>query len=356
MAVKPVSRVYTKDDLDCWVDSETYREVVEFVCSLQEAVVGKANDDAGCLVSSQVQRLVSILESINEMIDLHPVEQEKGASRFGKVEFRDFYSALGEQCPELVKRVSGEANIELATYLQESWGDSNRIDYGSGHELNFVSFLLSLCKLGTLRAEDFPALVLKVFTKYMAIMRRLQKTYWLEPAGSHGVWGLDDYHFLPFLFGAAQLSQHPHMRPKSIHNDELVELYKDKYIYFECIDFVNKIKTSTKQEKLSLRWHSPMLDDISSAKSWEKIKEGMVKMYKAGVLGKLPIIQHFLFGSILKCPAGIPERGEADAVERCRHSRDVVNTWGDCCGIKIPSAIAASESVKREERRAVPFD
>ncbi|ODV81502.1 Phosphotyrosyl phosphatase activator [Suhomyces tanzawaensis NRRL Y-17324] len=356
----PSRRITTPEDLQKWIDSPSYQNIVLFVLDLQQLVEGLTND-APVPASEACMKLLDIMAQVDGIIDANPVVIEKDISRFGKVEFRDFYDELQQNSQNILKPLWSQKTThqdaerfgeELATYFSESWGNRTRIDYGSGHELNFISFLYCLYKHEVIQKEDMSAVTLKVFTKYIAIMRRLQKTYWLEPAGSHGVWGLDDYHFLPFLFGSAQLSTHPHMKPKLIHNEELVAMYHEKYMYLECIYFINKIKTLPTQDKLSLRWHSPMLDDILSAKSWQKIKDGMIKMYKAEVLSKLPIVQHFMFGDTIPCPEGVGEHEHVE--EDCGHVH--VNTWGDCCGIKIPSAIAASESLKRNGFKPVPFD
>ena len=67
-------------------------------------------------------------------------------------------------------------------------------------------FLCCLFKVKALEEHDNVACALKLFNKYLEFVRRLQITYRMEPAGSHGVWSLDDYQFIPFIWGSAQLS------------------------------------------------------------------------------------------------------------------------------------------------------
>jgi len=72
-------------------------------------------------------------------------------------------------------------------------------------------------------------------------MRRIQILYMLEPAGSHGVWGLDDYHFLPFLFGANELVNNHHIpMPSDVHSDSILSKYDGEYMYIHCIAFIKQ--------------------------------------------------------------------------------------------------------------------
>ena len=95
-----------------------------------------------------------------------------------------------------------------------------------------------------------------------------------------------------------------------------------------------------------------MLDDISGVKTWDKVNSGMLKMYQAEVLAKLPVAQHFLFGALLPYPE-TPQlethHSEAD-VHVDEHGHLHVRgeaKFGDCCGIAIPSAFAAAEAERK---------
>jgi hypothetical protein len=142
---------------------------------------------------------------------------------------------------------------------------------------------------------------LTLLSAYMELVRALQKRYFLEPAGSRGVWGLDDYHFLVFLFGSAQLCGHKHLRPRSVRDESTLDLLGHEYLYLAAIRHVRDVKVCSFAE------HSPMLHDITGVKSWEKVNAGLLSMYQREVLSKHAVVQHFLFSSFLPRDEEQPE-------------------------------------------------
>jgi serine/threonine-protein phosphatase 2A activator len=82
--------------------------------------------------------------------------------------------------------------------------------------------------------------------RYFSLIRRLVETYTLEPAGSHGVWGLDDTSFLPFLLGSGQLKDQPSApAPTTIMQPEIIQIQKEKNLYFAAIAWINKVHPMT---------------------------------------------------------------------------------------------------------------
>ncbi|XP_027629799.1 serine/threonine-protein phosphatase 2A activator isoform X2 [Tupaia chinensis] len=278
----PKKEIHTVPDMGKWKRSQAYADYIGFILTLNEGVKGKKLTFE-YKVSEAIEKLVSLLNTLDRWIDeTPPVDQP---SRFGNKAYRTWYAKLDEEAENLVATVVpthlAAAVPEVAVYLKESVGNSTRIDYGTGHEAAFAAFLCCLCKIGVLRVDDQIAIVFKVFNRYLEVMRKLQKTYRMEPAGSQGVWGLDDFQFLPFIWGSSQLIDHPHLEPRHFVDEKAVNENHEDFMFLECVRFITEMKTGPFAE------HSNQLWNISAVPSWSKCLE------------KFPVIQHFKFGSLL---------------------------------------------------------
>ncbi|KAI0133839.1 phosphotyrosyl phosphatase activator [Xylariales sp. AK1849] len=338
--IKPAKRINDGPDVNTFLKSKAYRDIGIFVMQLNRAMCPrKVKGEDGVdktrtfLIGSEnetepagpVKKLQQMLSKIESFIDEAP--PDTGPRRFGNVSFRKWYQILGdkissllhESLPESVLRYGSmqegsnvTAEDELGSYLMGSFGSAQRLDYGTGHELSFLAFLGCLWKLGVFKDGEPNGdierdIVLGVFEPYLRVIRRLILTYTLEPAGSHGVWGLDDHSFQPYIYGSAQLTraitENEAMplegsllrapKPGQVAKAEFVDEYRKTNMYFSAIGFINDVKKGPFWE------HSPILFDISGVRDgWGKINKGMIKMFNAEVLSKYPVVQHFPLGSL----------------------------------------------------------
>ena len=297
----PEKRIKNAAQLETFLESDVCLQYERFLTRVSGAVKGKKISNATCQ-SPLLQNVLSVFVEMKAWLgEIPPIKQPM---RYGNKAFRDYLARLNDRILELMTKVFGdkvpeEGKKELGLYFCESFGNSLRIDYGTGHETNFVAFMFCLEILGLIAPSDYEAMILLVFDQYINLMRHIQKTYMLEPAGSHGVWSLDDYQFLPFYFGAAQFNSPEHQSefaPKQCLDDHFRADYKKEFMYLAAIDFIFEMKSGPFAE------HSPILFDMAQVKLWHKLHGGLLRMYKDEVLKKFPIMQHYWFGSIIPFP------------------------------------------------------
>jgi serine/threonine-protein phosphatase 2A activator len=163
---KPSKCIHEGPDVSRFLTSLAYRDIGIFLLQLNHAVVPRNkpgtpvpqiwNIPSKTPETPSIQALQTLLGKIDELIAQAP--PDPGPRRFGNVSFRKWYGLLEEQLStllgegkigETLKANGGDAVLEeVGSYLLGAFGSSQRLDYGTGHELSFLAFIGCLWKLG----------------------------------------------------------------------------------------------------------------------------------------------------------------------------------------------------------------
>lgn len=184
---------------------------------------------------------------VKEIIDTTPLSQAQG--RYAN--------------PGMVDVIEKVESITTDIYLRNSFGNKIRMDFGTGHELNFLCYLFTQCQENYISINQ----VKSALAAYFQIVRIYIRKFNIEAAGSRGCWSVDDYLLLPYLFGSSE----------NFNNYESIEgiqggIFKDAQV---C--------------------NASMVLKSICKLPWPAINTGMFKMYDEEVLSRKVVTQHFIY-------------------------------------------------------------
>ncbi|OAG30116.1 serine/threonine-protein phosphatase 2A activator [Nematocida displodere] len=296
--------------------SPAYETVTKYIALLDKEIqesktLGdtKRDWDLGRSSPGATTPIHAFLQRIKRIIDEVPLEEDD--QRYGNRGFIVFLERVTKEGSSLIKEVllnggASKTTEALATYLEASFGNKTRIDYGTGHELNFFCFLIVLHTAGLVATQE----LFSALEHYFALVRLLILKYKLEPAGSHGNWGIDDYQLLPFLLGSSQFCKRNDLSFASLFESKHKDLCFSKALRFVHVHKSCSSLRYTFEERIAqyeetevteepFEKHSPMIYSLKDV-PFSKINRGMIKMYDGVVLSKYVVIQHFIGSDFLQ--------------------------------------------------------
>ncbi|KDQ58979.1 hypothetical protein JAAARDRAFT_33711 [Jaapia argillacea MUCL 33604] len=333
----PTLKIRTDYDVDAWKVTQGFKDFGIFLRRLNESVVGVFLPYESSSPSQAVKKVIALLDKLDLWIDeIPPLPTPQ---RFGNLAFRTWGKRLEDEADTLLASLLPPSLLPalpaIKPYFLTSFGHFLRMDYGTGHETSFALFLLSLTLIRFLNPdpEEERQIVLNLFVRYLQLCWRLQDVYRLEPAGSHGVWGLDDYSFLGYIFGSAQLKGQHDIPVNTVLQTPL----PPTNLYFLQIMRIRDVKTGPFYE------HSSQLHAIAvGVPTWAKVNSGLFKMYEAEVLGKRVVVQHIPLGGLLEWDAKNqnvkPVRSPPPAARRLSHDMSSTSApWATAHRTRRPS-------------------
>ena len=197
----PAKKINEGYNVSDFLKSMAYRDIMTFLLQLNRSmfpselngsVITWATNSPYLAPCGIILDLQGLLKKLHVFIDEVPLDT--GPRRFGNISFRTWSKRLEDNADELLAlhlsqisrrfKSSSEFNAftELKAYLLGSFGSSQRLDYGTGHELSFLAFLGGIWKLGGFGASENGgterSIVLNIIEPCVKTVHR--NTVWLD--------------------------------------------------------------------------------------------------------------------------------------------------------------------------------
>ena len=126
--------ITTYDDMSCFFVSPARSSLMTFIQRCAEVIMGYEcyhGEGPDFVRELGIYKNLEELERLVKSTESTPLEELKGS--FGDVKFRDVYDEM--------RKTICNGSDEVNGYFYLGWGDRTRLDFGTGHELNFFCAL-----------------------------------------------------------------------------------------------------------------------------------------------------------------------------------------------------------------------